>query len=155
MKGWRTVPAGIGHTRLLAELHHAAFIESWSAAALGELLAMPGAFAWLAENTAEPHHPPVGFVLGRIAGGECEILTLAVVPAAWRQGVAGTLLKTALTHAAAAGATAVFLEVAANNRAARRLYARGGFAQVGRRQAYYPRHGRPGLDALILRRSLK
>lgn len=154
MKGWRTVPAGAAHTGLLAELHRAAFVDSWSDAAFGELLAMPGAFAWLAESAAEPRHPPVGFVLGRTAGGECEILTLAVVPAARRQGVAGALLEAALAHATAAGAAAVFLEVAANNRAARRLYGRGGFALVGRRQAYYPRRGRRALDALILRRAL-
>lgn len=154
MKACRTVPAGIGHAGLLAELHRAAFAEPWSAATIGELLAMPGAFAWLAECEARARPRPVGFVLGRTAGAECEILTLAVVPAARRQGVAGALLAAVLAHAAAAGASAVFLEVAASNRAARRLYARGGFALVGRRQAYYRRRGRPALDALILRRAL-
>jgi ribosomal-protein-alanine N-acetyltransferase len=154
MNGWRTVPAGLAHAGLLAELHQAAFAEQWSAATLGELLAMPGAFAWLAggEETARPL--PVGFVLGRMAGEECEILTLAVMPAARRRGAASALLEAALSHAAAAGAKAVFLEVAESNRTARRLYARGGFALVGRRKAYYHRRGRTPLDALILRRAL-
>ena len=154
MNGWRTVPAGLAHAGLLAELHQAAFAEPWSAATLGELLAMPGAFAWLAGGAETARPQPVGFVLGRMAGEECEILTLAVMPAARRQGAASALLEAALSHAAAAGAKAVFLEVAESNRTARRLYARGGFALVGRRKAYYRRRGRLPLDALILRRAL-
>jgi len=154
MKGWRVVPAGHADAGLLAALHRAAFAEPWSTATLGELLAMPGAFAWLAGSEAKARAEAVGFVLGRIAGGECEILTLAVMPAARRRGAASALLEAALSHAATAGAMAVFLEVAASNRAARGLYARGGFAMVGRRKAYYRRRGQAPLDALILRRPL-
>lgn len=156
MREWRTVPAGVAHAELLAQLHQAAFAEPWSAATFDELLAMPGAFTWLAERKAAAgtRPTPVGFILGRTAGGECEILTLAVRPAARRQGAARALLEAALAGAVAAGAAAIFLEVAASNRAARRLYERSGFALVGRRKAYYRRRDRPPLDALILRRAL-
>ena len=51
--------------------------------------------------------------------------------------------------ARARGASEAFLEVAEDNRAARALYARGGWAPVGRRPGYYG-----GGDALILRRGL-
>jgi ribosomal-protein-alanine N-acetyltransferase len=128
----------------LAALHEAAFAapERWGADAIRLMLEMPGAFGL--------HRPGEGFVLARVAADEAEILTLAVAPAARRQGVGGTLLAQAMAVAAARGAAAMFLEVAETNGAARALYAAAGFAEAGRRRRYYP----GGADALVLRRSL-
>ena len=75
---------------------------------------MPGAFGLCC--------PGQGFVLARAAGGEAEILTLAVCP---RRG-GGASARAAGGGAGrrrAAGAAAMFLEVAAGNDAARGLYA--------------------------------
>ena len=44
--------------------------------------------------------------------------------------------------------------MAATNHAARALYARLGYAAVGRRPGYYRRAGAPPVDALVLRRGL-
>ncbi|MEN0075727.1 MAG: ribosomal-protein-alanine acetyltransferase, partial [Paracraurococcus sp.] len=60
------------------------------------------------------------------------------------------LLAAALAGAAAPGAAAMFLEVAAGNAPAQALYAGQGFAEVGRRRRYYA----DGSDALVLRRDL-
>jgi ribosomal-protein-alanine N-acetyltransferase len=127
-----------------AALHAAAFPpeERWGAEALALMLAMPGAFA--------QHIPGIGFVLARVAADEAEILTLAVVPQARRQGHGGVLLAAALAGAAARGATAMLLEVSADNAAAQALYATAGFVEVGRRRRYYA----DGSDALVLRRAL-
>jgi ribosomal-protein-alanine N-acetyltransferase len=89
-------------------------------------------------------------VLARVAAGEAEILTLAVVPGARRRGLGAALMQAALARAAEAGAREMFLEVAEGNEAARRLYGALGFAGVGRRPRYYS----DGRDALVLRRSL-
>ena len=59
------------------------FPDAWSAAAIRELFAGPGVFAFLA---------PDGFILARAAGDEAEILTLAVMPAARRQGIGRALV---------------------------------------------------------------
>jgi ribosomal-protein-alanine N-acetyltransferase len=48
------------------------------------------------------------------------------------------------------GAGALFLEVAGANAAARALYARMGFRDVGRRRRYYA----DGTDALVMRAAL-
>lgn len=127
-----------------ASLHAAAFppADRWGPDALALLLAMPGAFA--------QQIPDIGFVLARVVADEAEILTLAVVPEARRQGHGAVLLAAAMAGAAARGARAMFLEVADSNEAARALYARAGFAPVGRRRRYYPDGG----DALVLRREL-
>jgi ribosomal-protein-alanine N-acetyltransferase len=58
--------------------------------------------------------------------------------------------REALAAARARGAAAMFLEVAAGNTPALALYAREGFAEVGRRRRYYA----DGADALVLRRDL-
>ena len=119
----------------LAVLHALCFDEAWGEAAIAGLLAMPGAFGYM----AGPDDAPDGFVLARLGGGEAEILTICVAPAARRSGLGRHLLQAAAASAVAAGAEALFLEVAEDNPAAIRLYERFGFVLVGIRPAYYAR----------------
>ncbi len=129
----------------LAALHASAFppAEAWGPDAIRLMLEMPGAFGL--------HLPGQGFVLARVAADEAEILTLAVVPAARRQGQGAALLAAAMAGAAARGADAMFLEVSERNAAASALYAAAGFAEIGRRRRYYADRA----DALVLRRGLR
>jgi ribosomal-protein-alanine N-acetyltransferase len=129
----------------LAALHAASFADTWNEQAIADLLKMPGAFAFADE---------AGFILARAAGGEAEILTLAVTPEARRQGLATTLVFAAASHAHLLGAQSFFLEVAVGNDAARALYARLGFVEAGRRKGYYAITGRKPGDALVLRSNL-
>ena len=48
----------------------------------------------------------------------------------------------------------LYLEVAEDNVAARRLYRKMGFMQVGRRRGYYKRAQDMSVDALTLRREI-
>ena len=137
-------PAGPEAGARLAQLHAAAFEAPWSAADLASALASPFAFA------LEAGSPPLGFILARAVAGEGEILTLAVDPAARRQGVGLALVKAAAGVAYTSGAETLWLEVAEDNAAALALYAAAGFGQAGRRRSYYPRAGR-AVDALTLR----
>jgi ribosomal-protein-alanine N-acetyltransferase len=128
----------------LAALHATAFppAEAWGPDAMGLMLGMPGAFGlW---------RPGSGLVLARAVAGEAEILTLAVAPAARRQGLGAMLLAGAMQGAVLREAGEMFLEVAAGNAAALALYRSAGFAEVGRRRRYYA----DGSDALVLRRAL-
>lgn len=124
-------------TAPLAALHAACFGHPWDAAAIAALLATPGAFAV---------HNQDGFVLTRVAGGEAEILTLAVAPQARGRGLGRALLQAAIARAQTEGAEAMFLEVGTDNPHALALYAGLGFAKVGMRKAYYASG-----DALVLR----
>ncbi|WP_338148148.1 ribosomal protein S18-alanine N-acetyltransferase [Neoroseomonas eburnea] len=138
-------PAGSEAAALLAELHAEAFppAHRWSGDAIGLLIALPGHFALLASVGGEP----VGFVLGRVAAEEAEVLTLAVRPAGRRAGAGRALMGALMAEAARRGAATVFLEVAEGNAAARALYAALGAVEAGRRRRYYP----DGSDALVLR----
>ena len=133
----------------LAALHGASFDEAWSAQSVGGLLAAPGSFALIAEDKSRAQ----GFILARVAAAEAEILTLAVAPSARRAGVGRALIRQMAVQAAAAGASAAFLEVAAGNGAARALYGALGFGEVGRRKGYYAGPSGPA-DALVLKAAL-
>lgn len=136
----------------LARLHAQCFPEDpWDARAFAELLAMPGASGHLIENSKE--NQPLGVLLDIVAADEAEILTLGVAPAARRQGIAQALLDDLVERARQAGVRSLGLEVAADNRAARRLYERCRFSAVGERRDYY-RRGNTSVDALIFRRAL-
>lgn len=141
-------PAGLSHAEVLAALHATAFDQPWSAGALAELIVQVTVSGWIAER-----EKPSGFILMRCAGGEAEILTLAVAPETRRQGVASALVTHALSQAAAAGAATCYLEVADDNTGAMALYRAAGFSETGRRAAYYDR-GTERRDALIMSKPL-
>jgi ribosomal-protein-alanine N-acetyltransferase len=130
---------------ILARLHAASFADAWSAGWIAKLLAQPGIFAFAAGGETG------GFVLVRAAGGEAEILTLAVAPAARRRGIGSSLVLAACHQAQEMGAEAVFLEVGQANEPAKLLYARLGFREVGRRKGYFQRSGGSNEDALVFR----
>ncbi len=141
----------------LEAVHARAFDASWNAADITRLMHIMGGFALIAEDEAEGEAGGggvIGFILARTMADDAEILTLAVAPWARRQGVAKALVQAVTEEAQRRGAHAVFLEVAADNPAARDLYQGLGFIRAGLRKAYYARSGAPAADALVLRRAL-
>jgi ribosomal-protein-alanine N-acetyltransferase len=132
----------------LASLHALCFTDAprpWSAAEFRGLVAL--------ESTLFAERPG-GFAVGRLAGPEAELLTLAVHPAARRRGLGAALVGDIEAQAAARGAAEAHLEVAVTNAAGRALYAALGYAPVGRRAGYYAPAGRPPVDALVLSKRL-
>lgn len=80
------------------------------------------------------------------AGTMAYIETLEVDPAQRRKGVGSGLVRHCIASALKAGAAAVWLHVAEDNRPARALYQAYGFAEQGRQRHYYGR----GRDGLVL-----
>ena len=148
------LPAALVHAELLAAMHNICFAEPWGPSSMAASLGMPGAAGLIAVEGAsltpsQGGAGPAGLLLWRLAAGEGEILTLAVLPPWRRHGLARRLMEAALAAAAAAGTEAMFLEVAADNLAGLGLYRGLGFNQVGLRKGYYN-----GVDALTMRRDL-
>jgi ribosomal-protein-alanine N-acetyltransferase len=135
---------------LHAEIFKAPWDQPWPAQSFAEILAMPGAHGWLMHSG----ETPIGFLLARFILDEGEILLTGIVPAAQRRGHAGRLLRVLIESARASGVGTLFLEHAAGNTAAAALYGRCGFAQIGRRRAYYERRGGGREDAITLRCTL-
>jgi len=127
----------------MAALHARCFVDSpWSAQSFAAL-----------QDTATLFAAPrgCGFLLASILPPEVEILTLAVAPDHQRQGHGSALLAQLQDHTCTSGITDIILEVAADNTTARAFYARHGFAQDGRRKAYFRRANGVPVDALLLR----
>jgi [ribosomal protein S18]-alanine N-acetyltransferase len=131
----------------LAELHAICFPDDpWSPQAIAQVIGITGFFG----RAAFAGDKPAGFVLAQGLAEECEILALGVLPNYRRAGVASTLLDAVTAEGQRRGTRRLFLEVAADNIAARALYRAHGFVQVGRRRNYY-RRGTALVDALVLR----
>jgi [ribosomal protein S18]-alanine N-acetyltransferase len=142
--------ASVRDAPAIARLHAKSFRRGWSD---GEIEQM------LIERNVVAHRAMRGrtldaFVISRIAAGEAEILSVAVQPALRGKGLARTLLNLHMRRLAGLGTQTVFLEVDEENAPARRLYARAGFREVGRRDGYYRREGGDSATALVLRRDL-
>ncbi len=95
-----------------------------------------------------------GFALGRVAGPEVELLTIAVDPDYRRQGLAHDLMRDFEQMAKENGARDAFLEVAENNIAAIGLYQRRGFTQTGLRKDYYASLKGPRISAIVMNKPL-
>ncbi|WP_342212782.1 GNAT family N-acetyltransferase [Pukyongiella litopenaei] len=125
-------------------------------------VAMPPSRPWsereFADLQAAPHCFAAGdaraFALARVIADEAELLTIATDPALRRRGLARACMGAWQAAAARRGATRAFLEVAADNHAARALYAACGYGVAGQRRGYYRRAGGGSVDALILERPL-
>jgi [ribosomal protein S18]-alanine N-acetyltransferase len=146
----KIIEAGPLAAEVFAAVHEQAFAEAWSASAFHGTLLGLGAIGLIAMDG----DAPCGLVVVSAAADEAEILTIGVLPAARGRGIGAALMNAALAAAAAKGAKAMFLEVAADNTAARALYARLDFAQVGLRKGYYSAGETAPRDALVLRKSI-
>jgi [ribosomal protein S18]-alanine N-acetyltransferase len=133
----------------LSRVHGLAFAPAWSGVEIARLIEGPGGFALVVEDER-----PLGFILCRSGGGEAEILTLAVDPAARRRGFGKALVQAAAGAAKIAGAEALFLEVGFDNPAALALYRSAGFDQAGVRRGYYDRGDGTRVDAVVMRLDL-
>jgi ribosomal-protein-alanine N-acetyltransferase len=144
------VPMTAEHIEALMPYEREMFAtEAWSASSYRAELA----------DTARRHYlaaeGPGGQFLGwagiMVVGEAAEVLTVGVVPAARRRGIAIELLTDLLAEARRRGAREAFLEVRVDNDPAVLLYEREGFTRVGLRRGYYD-HGR--VDAVIMQRVL-
>jgi ribosomal-protein-alanine N-acetyltransferase len=142
--------ATLADLRTIAALHAQCFAQGWDEEFLGRILAQPGAFAFLELD----RETPTGFVVVRAVAGEAEILSLGVSPASRRRGLGAALIRAACQHAEEFTVVEVFLEVSVENVAARAVYDRLGFREVGRRTDYYEDAVGAARDALVLRRAL-
>jgi len=92
----------------------------------------------------------VGYGVLMMTVDEAELLDITVAPECQRRGLGGILLGHLFEVARSHGATRMLLEVRPGNESGLALYRRFGFAEVGRRRAYY--HGKE--DAIVMAREL-
>src|SRR4029078_9312998 len=80
-----------------------------------------------------------GFIIGRIAADEAEVLSIGVAPEWQKRGIGRRMVEGLVRAARRAEVKRVFLEVASDNLAAGALYHSLGFIPAGGRKGYYQR----------------
>ena len=104
-----------------------------------------------------PHAPPpriqpiAALAVFQLVCEEASLYTVSTASALRRQGAARTLLQYAFAQLAAQSAQTVFLEVRAQNKAARALYTALGFEETGMRRGFYTK---PADDAVLMQKSI-
>lgn len=88
---------------------------------------------WLAEYKQQL----VGYVVVTHAGGDAELLNIAVSPKFQRKGIGAILIQHAI-ECVRGFADMLFLEVRISNHKAIDLYSKEGFFELGNRKNYYP-----------------
>ena len=82
---FKDIEASIVHGGIISVLHGACFERDWNEKAITEILNMSGMIGLLVgieEGT------PQGFILMRVAADEAEIISIGVIPAARKKGLA-------------------------------------------------------------------
>lgn len=92
----------------------------------------------------------IGFVIYHLIQGQCEIYNIAVHPDFQKQGWGKYLLEQALIAARERQCESIFLEVRASNQAARNLYQKQGFNEIGVRKNYYKISADQREDAIMM-----
>ncbi len=92
-----------------------------------------------------------GFIICWMLPLDLHLLNLAVLPERRRSGLARRMMEDALDGFMASGGGLVSLEVRPTNPAARALYERFGFVQVGVRKRYYRKDNE---DAIVMMRKV-
>jgi ribosomal-protein-alanine N-acetyltransferase len=131
----------------MAATHAAAFQNSrpWSETEFSELTSSKFCFAAGDKRC---------FALVRVIADEAELLTIATHPDYRRQGLARAVMAQWQSRAHQKSASTAFLEVAADNHAAIRMYLSCGFQQSGVRRGYYARKNASAVDARLFLRQL-
>lgn len=154
MRDYALEPLTVADSAAISAIHHEDFVRPWAEDEFASLLGQNTVFGYAVRETGRGSAAPVGFVLARFAGGEGEILTVAVARTHRRQGLGWRLMDAVLRELHGQRAEALFLEVDEANAAAIALYRRLGFFEVGKRPGYYETaDGRRG--ALVMRRDLR
>jgi len=93
----------------------------------------------------------LGFLVARGLPPEWELENIVVASSVRRRGIGKQLMEALLEQARQRSGRAMFLEVRESNIAARHLYEKLGFAETGRRIAYY---NSPSEDAVLYSKML-
>ena len=133
------------HVAQVAAIERQCFSLPWTEACIAKELTNPLSY-WLVATEADA---VIGYIGSQSVLGEADIMNVAVAPEHRRKGVAEALLIALQNALREKNVYSLTLEVRVSNSAAKALYEKLGYVEVGRRPNYYHR---PKEDALILRK---
>lgn len=132
-----------GDLDAVVAIEEASYPTPWSRAVFAHESTAEGRVWLVAESGGEV----IGYAGLTVVEDEAHVMNLAVAPEARGQGIGAALLARLMLAARESGIGRITLEVRERNSAALSLYRSAGFAEAGRRQAYYSETGE---DALLM-----
>ncbi|HEY0918176.1 ribosomal protein S18-alanine N-acetyltransferase [Devosia sp.] len=149
--GLHVEPAVPADADAITRLHAQGFYRGWAREEFAAYIAGQDTPVYVA---CDKRRRIAGFAMLRLAADEAELVTIAVDPRWRKKGVGLALMRALFEDLRMTPARRLFLEVAADNAAALRLYGKLGFARVGERRGYYPRPDGAPATALVMARDL-
>lgn len=149
--GLHIEPAEPADAEIVAKLHARGFYRGWPREDFAAYIAGPDTPVYVA---CDAKRRIAGFAMLRLVADEAELITIAVDPKWRKKGVGLALMRALFEDLRMTAAKRLFLEVAADNPAALKLYARFGFTKLSERQGYYTRANGQPATALVMARDL-
>jgi len=134
--------------RDLLAIERSSFPSPWDASSFSSEIDRTISHFWLLTI----HDVLAGYICFWIFAGEVHLLNIAVQEAFRRKGAGWRLLSKMFEAGNSEGAETAWLEVRPSNIAARSLYRKAGFREVGRRPHYYTDTSE---DAIVMSMALK
>lgn len=133
-------------TKAVSLIEKEIFSLPWSQNSFNDALKREGNIYIVAENDGEI----LGYAGMWTVMGEGEITNVAVKSSARRQGAADAMMEKIIEEGRRNGTDIFFLEVRQSNEAARKLYEKHGFSQIGIRKNFYEK---PVENAIVMSRT--
>ena len=149
--GLHVEPAQPKDADIVAKLHAHGFYRGWPREDFAAYISGEGTPLYVA---CDAKRKIAGFAMLRHLGEEAELITIAVDPKWRKRGVGVALLRAMIDDLLMSPAKKLFLEVAADNVAALKLYGKFGFQKVSERKGYYPRPDGTPATAIVMARDL-
>jgi len=149
--GLHIEPAEPADAETIASLHAKGFYRGWSREEFAAYITGPDTPVYV---VCDRKRRIAGFAMLRLAADEAELITIAVDPKWRKKGVGLALMRALFEDLRMTAAKRLFLEVAADNPAALRLYAKLGFSRLSERRGYYARADGQPATALVMARDL-
>ncbi|MES2072105.1 MAG: ribosomal protein S18-alanine N-acetyltransferase [Pseudomonadota bacterium] len=102
----------------------------------------------------DARHELVGYFVAMLIVDEVHLLNLAVSAEQQGRGYSRVLLEQLCAYVREHAAESILLEVRIGNARAIQVYQHYGFAEIGRRKAYYPAEDNTREDAIVMRMTL-
>jgi ribosomal-protein-alanine N-acetyltransferase len=149
--GLHIEPAQAKDADTVAKLHAQGFYRGWPREDFASYILGEATPLYVA---CDAKRRIAGFAMLRHVGEEAELITIAV-DKKWRgKGVGLSLMRALFDDLLTSPAKKLFLEVAADNTAALKLYTKVGFARISERKGYYPRPDGTPATAIVMARDL-
>jgi ribosomal-protein-alanine N-acetyltransferase len=149
--GLHIEPALTSDAEVISRLHAQGFYRGWPREDFAAYIAGRDTPVYVA---CDAKRKIAGFAMLRLAADEAELITIAVDPKWRKKGVGVALLRALFDDLMMTPSKRLFLEVAADNPAALRLYGKMGFAKIAERAGYYPRADGKPATAIVMSRDL-